>query len=326
MPFGQKGPNGLPAKKPTGIISNSEVLLSAFRGIRCNNRHQHDDNFGASRHLHSMQVWPWKLAELLVDGISNLAKLQNTQDAYPETGTGPDDPTMQDADAPWMKCPGCRWRMARGRKEHTREPGVCKYEHYDQEPEWTCPGCNPTLPRQRGRPDRTEVHGECRWAETTSRAVASRKRGSDPREARPKASADPMADVPGPQLQPQDRVEEPGEPTRQSSITSTWFRSGTFQFHRCTQADSWTRCTDSRATRFPTTNGFSCRRNSNVQFDLLRCYAAFAAITNRHRSPMQKHLTQLTFTMVACTQSCYGRNSKQRWCTSTYLFDDPAGH
>ena len=122
--LGQKGPNGLPSKKPTAAIGNSETIMSKFRGLQCDGKHQHDNNWGHGAHLHSQQVWPWKFAEHLIDGISDLIKLLKANRAYPTIGTGPQDETVPvSGNEPWLKCPGCKGRMARGRRVHTREPG-----------------------------------------------------------------------------------------------------------------------------------------------------------------------------------------------------------
>ena len=114
--------------------------------------------------------WTWQVAE----GLAMTA----VEHAYPEVGVGPDDGSDDDrpstelhdrrrsdeaaAAAPtpaWRRCLGCRWNMARGRREHTRERGVCKFPDVQPEPEWQCPGCRREPPRPRGHADQTEIPG-----------------------------------------------------------------------------------------------------------------------------------------------------------------------
>ena len=201
--LGLKGPAGLPIKKPTVLVSNGRILLEQFTNLQCRNDHQHDQTWGNGKLLHSLQVWPWGLAERLVNGIVALIKQLKQTNNYPELGTGHQDDNVQDDETqPWMKCPGCKGRMARTRREHTRIRGECKWPDVEPEAEWTCPGCSRTPPRARGHQDHTEIPGECRWGYKGTRNVASRARGSHPREATRRATADPSHDVPGPELNP----------------------------------------------------------------------------------------------------------------------------
>jgi hypothetical protein len=210
--LGLKGANNLPVKKPTVLISNARVILEQFQDLQCRNDHTHDCTWGDGKQLHSLQVWPWRLAELFITGIIALLQQLRATSTFPVLGTGPQDSdTVDDSAQPWMQCPGCRGRMARTRREHTRVQGICKWPDVEPETDWKCPGCSRTPPRIRGHGDHTEVPGECRWGITGTRAVAGRVRGIHPREATPKASADPTADVPGPLLNPNDtQIEEPG--------------------------------------------------------------------------------------------------------------------
>ena len=145
--------------------------------------------------------------------------------AYPSVGIGPaDDAAGAEAeeipatgaagDSPqWMRCPGCRARMARGRREHNREEGVCKYPFDRPEPEWKCPGCSRSPPRPRGHEDHTDRLGECRWADASYRfrGATSGREGRHPREGRVRASSSSVADLPGSELNPGTR-REPGHP------------------------------------------------------------------------------------------------------------------
>mgnify|MGYP003340745794 CR=1 FL=1 len=181
---GQKGPTGLPAKKPTILLASAPELLAPFANLRCRGDHQHDQCWGSGQ-LHKLQVWTWNFAERVVQGILKLkaSRSRTVQSAFPNMATGPQDPD-QESEPTWHGCPGCRGRMARGRREHTREIGVCRYPHDAPEPEWECPGCRRNPPRPRGHEAHNDLPGQCRWASTAHRASASRHRQQHPREAR----------------------------------------------------------------------------------------------------------------------------------------------
>ena len=68
---GQKGPTGLPAKKPTMLMASSEELLQPFNNLRCTGNREHDVCWGSS-HLHHLQKWTWNFAERIVEGIVRL--------------------------------------------------------------------------------------------------------------------------------------------------------------------------------------------------------------------------------------------------------------
>ena len=228
--LGAKGPNGLPVKKPTMLITNAPEIYQMFAELRCNGKHQHDQTWGAGT-LSQLQVWPWMFAERLIEGIVRLKKRIRKASAYPETGSGPQGPDQPKAEFQWNKCPGCKGRMARTRREHTRILGECRYDDVIPEMEWTCPGCSRNPARLRGHQDHTEVPGDCRWAITGTRLVTGRARGSHPREAPVRASQDANNDIPGPDLNPitntdpvaPEDVEDIGEeePQEQAAASSS---------------------------------------------------------------------------------------------------------
>ena len=96
--MGVKGPRGLLVKKPSIAIANSPHLPAPFRDLRCRGDHDHYVNWGNSPYLRTLQVWPWGLAERLVQGIATLvaavrsAALLAETLSYPATGsrTGPE--------------------------------------------------------------------------------------------------------------------------------------------------------------------------------------------------------------------------------------------
>ena len=105
--------------------------------------------------------------------------------------------------------------MAASRREHTREPGVCKHPLAEPEQEWSCPACARVPRRPNAHPDHTLVPGDCRVVEVTPRDVHTRRRGSHPCEATIHPSTSPSACLDGPYLNPDDApqmAEPPEEP------------------------------------------------------------------------------------------------------------------
>ena len=176
--------------------------------------------------------WTWPVVESLAQSAA--------EHLYPEVAAGPegdsdDEPLARVRDrmreeaarreeAPgepvperkWRNCPGCRGRMARTRREHTRIRGECKFPDIAPEPEWTCPGCARNPPRDRGHADHNEVPGQCRWAAIGHRASSRRTRHEKhPREGRIPAAHDPNADLRGNELN--RGAEAQNEPGRSSS-------------------------------------------------------------------------------------------------------------
>ena len=89
---GLKTKEGLPAMKPTVLVSNSEILLEPFQNLRCNRKHEHGHLVGGR--AAAAQVWTWDLANRLVEGIVRLKRhlaKQCFEEANPSTGSGPGD-------------------------------------------------------------------------------------------------------------------------------------------------------------------------------------------------------------------------------------------
>ena len=80
--LGAKGPNKLPVKKPTMLISNSTIILEEFQDLKCDGKHQHDVTWGSGQ-LAKLQVWPWQLCERLINGIVNLRRKYKQHHNYP---------------------------------------------------------------------------------------------------------------------------------------------------------------------------------------------------------------------------------------------------
>ena len=226
---GQHGADFRPAKKPSMVVASDEALLKPFEGLKCDGEHGHTQTWGAPGGIGSLQIWTWNFAERVVQGIVNLkSKIRRTRKAaaalqeelYPEMASGSADPHADppaaasavapaadqwragiDFSNPWHKCIGCRGRMARTRREHSRIRGECKFPDVEPETEWSCPGCTRTPPRPRGHESHTDVVGECRWAVAPTRTELGRQ-GRHPREARRRGAAHPAADLRGEELTP----------------------------------------------------------------------------------------------------------------------------
>ena len=61
--MGLKTRDGLPAKKPTVLYSNSSHLLKPFENMRCKGNHEHGHLVGGR--AAAAQVWPWYFASRL---------------------------------------------------------------------------------------------------------------------------------------------------------------------------------------------------------------------------------------------------------------------
>ena len=139
--MGLKTKEGLLAKKPTILISNSELLLSPFQNQRCKGNHEHGLLVGGR--AAAAQIWPWKFANRMVEGI---LRLKNHLDhaflleAYPTVGSGPSDPDAPKPDRYKWKCNACRNNLSKNDPRHTRIPGECSREH-DESIEYSCRGC-----------------------------------------------------------------------------------------------------------------------------------------------------------------------------------------
>ena len=213
---------GLLVKKPTIAMASSPCLTAPFENLRCRGDHQHAETWGqGTEHL---QVWPWGLAERVVQGIIYLIQATFASQSYPEIGTEPDPPAESShpeargsregapgsADTPmsnrerFPNCPGCRANRSRTDARHTRVPGECAIPPGEIHP-YTCPGCTRVPPRPRGHQDHTQRPGECRWFDASHRIINERRtgqQGSHPREPRIPASQDPNAGLPGSALNP----------------------------------------------------------------------------------------------------------------------------
>ena len=68
--------------------------MAQFDDLRCGGQHSHYQLSGSSR-TDEMKVWPWKLAERLIEGIVRLKRQlsrdqnkQTTRSAFPEIAIG----------------------------------------------------------------------------------------------------------------------------------------------------------------------------------------------------------------------------------------------
>ena len=89
---GLKGHDGLLAKKPTQLISNSEELLQPFCNLRCTGNHNHSDTAGRTK---ALQKYTMNMAHKLIDGVVLLKRKLRSQGriCYPTNATMQSDVT-----------------------------------------------------------------------------------------------------------------------------------------------------------------------------------------------------------------------------------------
>ena len=198
---GLLGPNGGPAKKPTGIVANHPLLLHYIRRYVCDGSHEHDHLYGpaASR----AQIWTWTFAKAIADGVCSLCShIRNpSTSAFPAISTGPDTAGAEpgedeqdnaDDDQSWRKCPGCRGRMSKEDPAHNRTPGVCK--HPLVEPiVYDCKGCRKRQPE--GSFAHNYIPGECKFTSKPGRGTSTKRRGKHPRSPATSATGVPATDL-----------------------------------------------------------------------------------------------------------------------------------
>ena len=191
---GKKGPNGLPLKMPTDFLANHHFLLQELQSFQCDHSHVHD-----AFDVHAFQLWPWKLARSVANGIALLKQHVSNSDppqyTYPAVGIGTDSlvpghPVDEDA---WRRCPGCRGRQSRHDERHNRIRGECKWPDTEAIT-WSCPGCLKHRPYG---------HSSHLLNETCKHAVLQHRLGV-PRQGRhPRPPAKPATTAETIDLQPQ---------------------------------------------------------------------------------------------------------------------------
>ena len=187
--MGLRTKEGLLAKKPTVLVSNSEILLSPFKNQRCKGNHEHGLLVGGR--AAAAQVWPWNFANRMVEGVVRLKEhLDNQwiQSAYPSVGSGPQD---EDAPVSKSKCYGCRNNLSKHDTRHTRVEGECK-RYLDEPIDYACKGCKTHKPiDHRSHSYEPNV---CKWA-TTTRRRSTMRQGKHPRQGRTPATDDETKDM-----------------------------------------------------------------------------------------------------------------------------------
>ena len=182
-------PPFLPVQKPTVLVASSETLMARFRGLKCDQKHQHANITSLSAkgpHVCSreMQVWPTALCRRLAAGIADLVHISvNGSDEQSYAATG-NNVTPQ--------CPGCKRHRRKDDPEHDRGPN-CRYRDVSEH-KWECPACVRNLPR----PDvRHKLDHTCKWtvAGSLPEGLARERSGRHPRDARVPASSEPTAET-----------------------------------------------------------------------------------------------------------------------------------
>ena len=186
----QRASCGNLAKKPTGFVANSPILLKPLQRFKCDNSHPHADlSGGKSRPL---QLWTWKLATAIADGICALIKQQKAKPTFPVAATNTEPPTPDDelpvgslTKEPWRLCPGCLHRKDKHDKSHTRVPHICKHP-LEEDVEWTCPGCKKHA--NISHKSHNYKLGQCKWFESEDRMQGKPRKGKHPRPPKQNAS------------------------------------------------------------------------------------------------------------------------------------------
>ena len=77
--LGQLGLHGLLVKKPTLLVGNHPLLMAQFDNLRCMGKHPYDQTWTLGQ-MHKLRVWPWQIAERLIEGIIQLKRVLRKQD------------------------------------------------------------------------------------------------------------------------------------------------------------------------------------------------------------------------------------------------------
>ena len=187
--------NGLPLRRPSAGITNSAEMYELFNGIRCDGTHMHGSE------LTTALVCPWRIANLLTDGLIQLRR--KTIQAYPAGSSTDSAPSAAAAtpaaaassDDPLSiynrECVACRCHWPKGDPAHTRVPDKCRFP-LDQEEQWDCPGCINHRPLS--HPDHTYDPLTCRATVALGRRGRPRQ-GRHPRQPAAKPSDSEVRDL-----------------------------------------------------------------------------------------------------------------------------------
>jgi len=215
-----EGPHaGCYLKKPSTMTVSCPELGDPFRKRLCPGKHEHLQGLGHPKEHSHAQVWTWKEAELVTDGILAVRR-SHSRSAYPariagETpwiladgsidrtaiahatpgGTPQKEPDSRapSREAGRHPCRGCRHRRGREHFSHNRIVGQCFYP-YDEPDIWPCDAC--MLDKGRYEDGHIQEVGRCRWPMVPER-TAHQRQGHHPRDPARAASSDPTAGLPG---------------------------------------------------------------------------------------------------------------------------------
>ena len=156
---GRIGPSGLPAKKPTGLLSNESELLQSVEPFWCDGSHEHDKHCTGVA-LRELRLWTWTLAKALAGAVVRITRRARAKESSESSLAGAYPSYAHDDGSP-QTCPGCNRHRAKDDPLHNRVRGECKYWNVESKI-WTCPGCKKRLAAT--SPEHNQVHGECRFA------------------------------------------------------------------------------------------------------------------------------------------------------------------
>ena len=185
--------SGLPIRKPTQLVSSSDVIIRRFADLKRKCAPQtsaavsHKKRFSVSICGHEslaskgcdMKVWSSAFCDLLAQGIVECLM-------QPERGQAM-FPTVEK-----VKCPGCRWHKRKDHPSHDRSEH-CKFPDVAVS-KWTCAGCVKNKPRG----DKTHTLDEnCQWnlARVMPEGLGRERKGGHPRDVRVPTAAEPTASL-----------------------------------------------------------------------------------------------------------------------------------
>jgi hypothetical protein len=222
---------GIPMMKPSELWASSEYLLHHFRRMYCDHSHEHDTIEGGESG--PSQIWTWRFARCLADGIDDLVRAlthflerqrrSSQRIAFPAAGR-PELSRAVPADEvdpshPRFKwsCRACRNGIERHDPRHTRDPDGCRWP-LDESIAYDCEGCKKRLGR--ASPLHSYEPGHCRLADPELRG-RNRQRQGDVHEPRTPASSAPGAGLRDTPKLDEEHPQVPLQIQRQMSPTQT---------------------------------------------------------------------------------------------------------
>jgi len=193
---------GVPVRKMTEWVTNSEDLIYYLAKFVCNCIHEHSHPTG--KEPEKLKLYPWKMCGAVVSGIQRLKDNMSKQTMYPNVSTDMKDdlgdgvPRIDRPPRIGGGCIACEYCLRSDSPRHTREPMKCIQSRVA--PVVTgCPACdNYEFDRNPKNTDQghSRKAGECRFASRPEPSSSSSSRtGAYPREPAPAAHSHESADT-----------------------------------------------------------------------------------------------------------------------------------